>query len=59
MIGRAFLLGTLLTFAPASLSNAQVTLKVHKVTYTPFIQFHIANPDDIGRWLSGYYNGKS
>jgi len=23
------------------------------------MHFHIANPDDIGQWLSGYYSGKS
>jgi hypothetical protein len=23
------------------------------------MHFQIANPDDIGLWLSGYYNGKS
>ena len=56
--GRIFLLGLLLTFAGAATTNAQVSLDVTKITCTQFMHFHIAKPDDIGLWLSGYYNGK-
>jgi len=52
-------LGSLLTFAPTSLSNAQVTLEVDKEISTHMMHFQIANVRDIGLWLSGYYNGKS
>jgi hypothetical protein len=58
MIGRGRL-GPLLTFAPASLSSAHVTSGSKHYWTTQFLHFQIANPDDIGLWLSGYYNGKS
>ena len=58
MTGRLLLLSCSLTLACASVTHAQVTLDVTKITCTQFMHFHIAKPDDIGLWLSGYYNGK-
>jgi len=58
MTGRLLLLSSSLTLACASMAHAQVTLDVTKITCTQFMHFHIAKPDDIGLWLSGYYNGK-
>jgi|EndMetStandDraft_7_1072992.scaffolds.fasta_scaffold1771674_1 acid stress chaperone HdeB len=58
MMGRLLLLSSALAAACAPMARAQVTLDVTKITCTQFMHFHIAKPDDIGLWLSGYYNGK-
>jgi len=58
MTRRLLLLSFSIAGVCASASHAQVTLDVTKITCTQFMHFHIAKPDDIGLWLSGYYNGK-
>jgi acid stress chaperone HdeB len=50
------LLIALLIQVPA---HAQVTIDVSKITCEQFWFRKVANPDKVGIWLSGFYNGKS
>jgi acid stress chaperone HdeB len=48
-------LGAVATIAPA---QAQVTVDISKITCEQYLAFKVADPRDIGLWLSGYYHGK-
>jgi hypothetical protein len=50
----------LLTIAGGgSVANAQTTIEVEKITCTQFVTFAVADPNQIGIWLSGYFHGKN
>lgn len=42
----------------SSVSQAQVTIDVSKITCQQFRSYAITDPNNIALWLSGYYNGK-
>jgi len=48
----------LIAFLAARASHAQVTIDVSKITCDQYLSFKVADPKDIGVWLSGYYHGK-
>ena len=48
----------LIAFLVATAGHAQVTIDVSKITCDQFMAFKVADPRDIGIWLSGYYHGK-
>jgi acid stress chaperone HdeB len=48
----------LIAFLAATAGHAQVTIDVSKITCDQFLSFKVADPRDIGIWLSGYYHGK-
>lgn len=52
---RALLLVALLC---SSSARAQVTIDVEQITCEQFVQFRVADPNEIGTWLSGYFHGK-
>jgi acid stress chaperone HdeB len=53
-INLIILIGSLATTA----GHAQVTIDVSKITCDQYLGFKVADPKDIGVWLSGYYHGK-
>jgi acid stress chaperone HdeB len=48
----------LIAFLAATAGHAQVTIDVSKITCDQYVGFKVADPKDIGTWLSGYYHGK-
>src|SRR5262249_31719687 len=56
---KTLLLGATLGCLGAPLAQAQVQIDVAKITCEQFILFKVADPRDIGLWLSGYYHGKA
>ena len=48
----------IIAFLAATAGHAQVTIDVSKITCDQFLAFKVADPRDIGIWLSGYYHGK-
>jgi len=40
-------------------AHAQVQIDVAKITCEQWLLFKVADPRDIGLWLSGYYHGKA
>ncbi len=38
--------------------RAQTTIDVEKITCKQFVGFDVADPNQIGIWLSGYFRGK-
>jgi hypothetical protein len=55
---KSFLWGAAFFLVAAPATQAQVTLDVSKITCEQFLLFRVADPRDIGIWLSGYYHGK-
>ena len=47
-----------LLLALCAAAQAQTTIDVSKITCEQFLTFKVADPEFIGLWLSGYYNGK-
>jgi hypothetical protein len=45
----------LIAFLAATAGHAQVTIDVSKITCEQYLGFKVADPRDIGIWLSGYY----
>jgi acid stress chaperone HdeB len=41
----------------SSSAPAQVTIDVSKITCDEFVKYEIADPKQIGAWISGYYHG--
>src|SRR3954468_7503954 len=52
------LMSCMATFPAHQAAKAQVTIDVEKITCTQFVRFNVADPDQIGLWLSGYFHGK-
>lgn len=50
-----FLLATALC---SPVANAQTTIEVEKITCAQFVTFSVADPNQIGLWLSGYFHGR-
>ena len=48
----------LIVFLAATAGHAQVSIDVSKITCDQYLAFKVADPKDIGVWLSGYYHGK-
>ena len=48
----------LIGFLAATAAYAQVTVDVSKITCDQYLGFKVADPKDIGIWLSDYYHGK-
>src|SRR5262249_23478872 len=46
-----------LLFTSSSSAPAQVTIDVSKITCDEFVKYEIADPKQIGAWISGYYHG--
>lgn len=46
-------------FSVNSVVKAQTTIDVEKITCKQFVAFSVADPDQIGIWLSGYFHGKN
>ncbi len=57
-ISRLVIAALIFSFGPCSLSRAQVTIDVAKITCDQFMLFKVTDPDNIALWLSGYYHGK-
>lgn len=50
---------SLLAFgAGGSVANAQTTIEVEKITCAQFVTFQVADPNQIGIWISGYFHGR-
>jgi hypothetical protein len=55
----AAIAATLLAFfAGGPIANAQTTIEVEKITCIQFLTFAVADPNQIGIWLSGYFHGR-
>jgi hypothetical protein len=58
----SFVATILMLFFAASAAHqaakAQVAIDVEKITCGQFIRFSVADPDQIGLWLNGYFHGK-
>jgi hypothetical protein len=39
-------------------TKAQTTIDVERITCEQFVTFNVADPNQIGLWLSGYFHGK-
>jgi acid stress chaperone HdeB len=46
-----------LLLSASSMAPAQVTIDVSKITCDEFLKYEIADPKQIGAWISGYYHG--
>jgi hypothetical protein len=46
------------TFPTYQAAKAQVTIDVEEITCSQFVRFNVADPNQIGLWLSGYFHGK-
>ena len=51
--------GLVFPLVGASAVQAQVQVDVSKITCEQFLLFKVADPRDIGIWLSGYLHGRS
>lgn len=55
----ATIAASLLATVPGDrVANAQTTIEIEKITCTQFVTFAVADPNQIGIWLSGYFHGK-
>lgn len=50
--------GSFFAIAAQMPALAQVTVDVSKITCEQYTGYKITDPQNIGMWLSGYYNGK-
>ena len=55
---KLFAWGAAFFLAAIPAAQAQVQVDVSKITCEQFLLFKVADPRDIGIWLSGYYHGK-
>jgi len=53
-----FVWGAAFFLLAAPAAQAQVEVDVSKITCEQFLLFKVADPRDIGIWLSGYYHAK-
>jgi hypothetical protein len=58
IVPATILMSFMATFPTYQAAKAQVTIDVEAITCSQFVRFNVADPNQIGLWLSGYFHGK-